>query len=86
MADTYEPTYRIEETMGGYEPQMRLEVRGVERGYALTPKGYMADPDVYDPGSTGESCIRAIMPTKEMAERAILRAKLINEQTTLKAV
>lgn len=83
----YEPAYRIEELFGGFEPQMELDTRPPgPRWYALTAKGYMADPDIYDAGSTGESFVRVILPTKEMAERAVLRAKMINQQTALKAV
>lgn len=82
----YRPEYRIVERDGGFEPQMQYQVNDVERWYALLATGYMADPNVWKIGSDGESYVRVILPDLEMAERAILRAKTINEQNVLKEV
>lgn len=79
----YLPEYRVVERDGGFEPQMQYEVNDVERWYALLATGYMADPNVWKIGSGGESYVRVILPTREMAERAVLRASTINEQNVL---
>jgi hypothetical protein len=79
----YVPEYRISERDGGFEPQMQYQVGHVDRWYALLPNGIMADPGVWSMGSTGESYVRVILPTRAMAEHAILRAKTINGQNHL---
>jgi hypothetical protein len=86
MTETYAPEYRISETSEGFEPQMKYLVGGAERWYALLETGYMADPNVWAFGSSGESYVRVCLPRREMAERAILRAKTINDQNKLSAV
>lgn len=81
----YRPEYRIVEQHGGFEPQMQYQVNDVERWFALLPTGYMADPNVWKIGG-GESYVRVVLPDRAMAERAILRAKTINEQNVFAAV
>ncbi len=82
----YEPEYRVHERDGGFEPQMQYEVGHVERWYALLPSGIMADPSVWKMGTAGESYVRVILPNRDMAERAILRAKTVNGQNQIAAV
>jgi hypothetical protein len=79
----YEPEYRVSERDGGFEPQMQYQVNHVDRWYALLPTGAMADPNVWKMGSTGESYVRVILPSRDMAERAILRARTANGQNAL---
>jgi hypothetical protein len=82
----YWPEYQIVERDGGFEPQMQYQVNKVERWYALLPTGYMADPNVWKLGSGGESYVRVILPDRSMAERAILRARTINDQNQIASV
>lgn len=82
----YRPEYRVVADHGGFEPQMQFQVNDVERWYALLPTGIMADPNVWKLGSSGESYVRVILPDRVMAERAILRARTINEQNVLAPV
>ena len=82
----YKPEYRVSERDGGFEPQMQYQVNHVDHWYALLQSGIMADPDVWKMGSTGESYVRVILPSLDMAERAILRARTINGQNALAAL
>lgn len=82
MDKSYQPEYRITETNQGFEPQIKFLVRGNERWFALLPSGYWADPDEWN---SEESSTRLILSTREKAERAIIRARAIN-QDNLRAV
>lgn len=79
----YIPEYRIVDQDGGFEPQMQYQIGGIDRWYSLLSGGIMADPDAWKRWSGGESYVRVIFPCREMAERAILRAKTINGQNAL---
>lgn len=79
----YVPEYRVETVGGEFEPQMKYQVNGTEQWYALLENGCLADPDIWKIGSNGESFVRVILPTTERAERAVLRAKVINGQNDL---
>lgn len=70
------PDYRVYEENGMFEPQHYYATRTVWQWLPLTEGGYWADPESY---STGEITKRSWM-TKDAAERAILRAKSINEE------
>lgn len=79
----YVPEYRVEIVGNEFEPQMKYQVNGVERWYALLENGCLADPDIWKFGSTGESYVRVRLPTVDRAERALLRARVINGQNDL---
>ena len=79
----FKPEYRVTERDGGFQPEIKCLVRDRERWFALLPTGYWADPDGWNADDT---FVRVILPTREMADAAILRAKTINEENRLKAV
>jgi len=72
----YRPEYRVVESAAGFEPQIKYLVRGDDRWFALLPSGYWADPDEWN---EDESKTRVIVSTREKAERAVTRARAINQ-------
>lgn len=69
--------YRIKKYEDGFEPQMLHSCGAIDvkRWFPLAATGYWAEPDAF---SYGLITKRSVMPTREDAERAVQRAKLIN--------
>jgi hypothetical protein len=80
------PQYRIVERGSGWEPQMLYRPgsskftgpKGV--WFPLNSQGYWLEPDAFDYGDVTK---HAPLPTREEAERAIERAKLINSDNAI---
>lgn len=70
--------YRIVRRRGGFEPQYSYTA-GVVKGlfwYPLNAEGYWLEPDAFSNGNPS----KRIAMTRREADRAILRARAINEE------
>lgn len=74
----WEPQYRVVEKDGWYSPQMHYLVRDRERWFSLLRNGYLADPDGWNVNPEDGEGVVVLMETREMADSAINKAKLIN--------
>lgn len=70
--------YRIVRRLGGYEPQHSYTA-GIAEGvfwFPLNEEGYWLEPEAFSSGNV----TKHVVMTKDLARRALLRARAINEQ------
>lgn len=69
--------YRIVRRLGGYEPQISYTA-GIAEGlfwFPLNEDGYWLEPEAFSTGNV----TKHVSMTKDVARRAVLRARAINE-------
>lgn len=71
--------YRVVEREGGFEPQMRYPINGIDSWVALNADGCWADPNDWDNVTFGRPQLgRSVMATREEAQSAITKARRVN--------